>query len=94
MKQLIQDMKSGEVRVVEVPAPHAQAGTLLVRNAWSLVSAGTEKSNIASGQKNLLERALERPDLVRKVMDTAQQEGIPAAIRKVRTRLDNWKTPG
>ena len=41
MKQLIQDFKTGEIKVVDVPTPRAAAGTLLVQNAWSLVSAGT-----------------------------------------------------
>lgn len=94
MKQLVQDFKTGEVKIVDVPAPHAQAGTLLVRNAWSLVSAGTERSTVSTGQKSLLGKARARPDLVKKVIETAQREGIAAAIQKVQARLDNWKTLG
>jgi predicted dehydrogenase/threonine dehydrogenase-like Zn-dependent dehydrogenase len=94
MKQLIQDFKTGEVKVVDVPAPRAQAGTLLVRNVYSLVSAGTERSTVSTGQKSLLGKARARPDLVKKVIDSARKEGVLAAYQKVQARLDNWKTLG
>jgi predicted dehydrogenase/threonine dehydrogenase-like Zn-dependent dehydrogenase len=94
MKQLIQDFKTGEVKVVEVPAPRAQVGCLLVRNAWSLVSAGTERSTVSMGQKGYLGKARARPDLVRKVLDSARREGVVAAFQKVQARLDTWKTLG
>jgi predicted dehydrogenase/threonine dehydrogenase-like Zn-dependent dehydrogenase len=94
MKQLIQDFKTGEIKVVDVPTPRAQAGSLLVRNAWSLVSAGTERSTVSTGQKSLLGKARARPDLVKKVIDSARKEGVVAAIQKVQARLDTWKTLG
>ncbi|TPW16743.1 MAG: zinc-binding alcohol dehydrogenase, partial [bacterium] len=94
MKQLIQDFKTGEIKVVDVPTPRAQAGHVLVRNAWSLVSAGTERSTVSTGQKSLLGKARARPDLVKKVIDSARKEGVVAAWQKVQTRLDNWKTLG
>ncbi len=94
MQQLIQDFKTGEVKVVDVPAPVAQAGCLLVRNAYSLVSAGTERSTVSTGQKSLLGKARARPDLVKKVIDSARREGVLNAIQKVQARLDTWKTLG
>jgi polar amino acid transport system substrate-binding protein len=94
MKQLVQDFKTGEVKVVDVPAPVAQAGCLLVRNAYSLVSAGTERSTVSTGQKSLLGKARARPDLVKKVIDSARREGVLNAIQKVQARLDTWKTLG
>jgi len=94
MKQLIQDFKTGEIKIVDVPTPRARAGHVLVRNAWSLVSAGTERSTVSTGQKSLIGKARARPDLVKKVIDSARKEGIVAAWQKVQTRLDNWKTLG
>lgn len=94
MKQLIQDFKTGEIKVVDVPAPRAQQGCLLVRNAWSLVSAGTERSTVSTGQKSLLGKARARPDLVKKVLESVKREGIVSAYQKVQARLDNWKTLG
>ena len=66
MKQLIQDFKTGEIKIVDVPTPRARAGHVLVRNAWSLVSAGTERSTVSTGQKSLIGKARARPDLVKK----------------------------
>lgn len=94
MKQLIQDFKTGEIKVVDVPVPQAQAGCLLVRNAWSLVSAGTERSTVSTGQKSMLGKARARPDLVKKVIDTARREGVGSALQKVRAGLDTWKMLG
>jgi predicted dehydrogenase/threonine dehydrogenase-like Zn-dependent dehydrogenase len=39
-------------------------------------------------EKNLLEKARSRPDLVRQVMDKAQREGIVPTIESVKNRLD------
>ena len=43
MKQIVQNMKSGETQVVDVPVPIIQPGFLLIRTSASLVFAGTER---------------------------------------------------
>jgi len=40
-------------------------------------------------KKNLIEKARERPDLVKKVIDKARREGALAALDAVRSKLDN-----
>jgi polar amino acid transport system substrate-binding protein len=94
MKQLVQDFRSGEIKVVDVPAPTAAPGFVIVRNAFSLVSAGTERSTVEMAQTSLLGKARKRPDLVRQVLTTIQKEGLAATIRKVQSRLDQWKQLG
>ncbi len=94
MKQLVQDFKSGEIKLVEVPAPVVAPGMVLVRNAFSLVSAGTEKSTVEMGQASLLGKARLRPDLARQVFKAVKKEGLTAAVRKVQSRLDQWKQLG
>lgn len=94
MKQLVQDFKTGDLQVVEVPAPTAAPGLVLVRNSFSLVSAGTEKSTMAMGQASLLGKARMRPDLTKQVIDTFKKEGLGATMRKVQSRLDQWKALG
>jgi len=88
MKQVIQIYRTGELKVVEAPAPLVTSGNILVRTAASLISAGTEKSGLALARKSLLSKARSRPDLVRKVIDTARNEGITEAYRQSRARLD------
>jgi predicted dehydrogenase/threonine dehydrogenase-like Zn-dependent dehydrogenase len=87
MKQLFQDAHTGEVSVVEVPAPQLLAGCVLVRTAASLVSAGTERAATEFAGKNLLQKARMRPDLVREVLNKICRDGVLATIDSVRSRL-------
>jgi predicted dehydrogenase len=88
MKQLLQNMKSGETEVTEVPVPSPGQGKALVQTAASLVSAGTERMVVEFAKKNMLGKAQSRPDLIRKVLDKARREGIFSTIEKALNRLD------
>src|SRR5438270_513974 len=88
MKQLLQNLKTGEGVVADVPAPVAQRGRLIVRAAASLVSAGTERAFVELGRKGLVGKAKERPDLVRKVVEKVRSEGLLNTFRAVREKLD------
>jgi predicted dehydrogenase/threonine dehydrogenase-like Zn-dependent dehydrogenase len=88
MKQLILSYKDGNIRLAEVPAPVAKPGGVLVRNAVSLISPGTEKLMIETGQKSLLGKARARPDLVRQAWDKARKEGYLQVWEEARNRLD------
>ena len=87
MKQLTQAQEDGVVRVVDVPAPLVRAGSVLVRTACSLISAGTERAKIELAQKSLIGKAQARPEQVRQVLDGVRQQGILAVYRKVKNRL-------
>jgi predicted dehydrogenase/threonine dehydrogenase-like Zn-dependent dehydrogenase len=76
MKAVVQDLSNGKLRVEDVPPPAVQAGGVLVRVRRSLISLGTEKAVIALANKGLIGKAKERPDLVRKVLNKAKQEGL------------------
>jgi polar amino acid transport system substrate-binding protein len=88
VKQLSQNMQSGQLRVEEVPAPEVLPGRILVQTAYSLISAGTERSLVETGRKSLVGKALSRPDQVRKVLRSVQQLGLQATFRLVKSRLD------
>jgi predicted dehydrogenase/threonine dehydrogenase-like Zn-dependent dehydrogenase len=88
MKQLLQNLKTGEGVVADVPAPVAQPGRVLVRAAASLVSAGTERAFVELGRKSLLGKAKERPDLVGKVFEKVKSEGLLSTLQSVREKLD------
>ena len=66
MKQLIQNYRTGELKLTEVPVPIVRSGGVLVRNINSLVGVGTEKLMIDLAKKSLLVKAKARPDLVNK----------------------------
>jgi len=88
MKQVLQNFRTGKLMLADVPVPGLRANGLLVRNACSLVSVGTEKQLTDFARKSLLGKARARPDLVRKVMNVAQTEGLLEAHRQATSRLD------
>ncbi len=94
MKQVLQNMKTGEMVVADVPAPVAQRGRVLVRTAASLISAGTERMVVDEGKKSLLEKARERPELVRQVIQRARSEGIVKTVNAVLTKLGSSSALG
>jgi polar amino acid transport system substrate-binding protein len=94
MKQLIQSASTGELTLLEVPVPDTPRGGILVRTQASLVSAGTERSMVAFGEKSLLQKARARPDLVQQTIEKARRDGILDTIDTVRNRLEQPSTLG
>jgi len=94
MKQVIQNYKTGELSLVEVPAPQVRAGGLLVRTRNSAVSVGTEKLMVNLAQQNLIEKAMSRPDLVRRLIDKIKTEGIREAYQAVKGRMETLQPLG
>jgi predicted dehydrogenase/threonine dehydrogenase-like Zn-dependent dehydrogenase len=88
MKQLLQNLRDGKTTVQEVPIPQVRKGFILVRNAISLVSAGTERMVVEFAEKNLFEKARSRPDLVRQLIDKARRDGFLTTIDAAFNRLD------
>jgi len=89
VKQVLQSARSGETTVLDVPVPALTTGFVLVRTAASLVSAGTERTMVEFAGKNLLQKAVARPDLVTQVFDKVRRDGVLATLEAVRTRLDD-----
>jgi predicted dehydrogenase/threonine dehydrogenase-like Zn-dependent dehydrogenase len=88
VKQVLQEARNGEIAVKEVPVPKLLPGSLLVRIAASLVSAGTERASSEFASKNLVQKAQARPDLVREVINKVRRDGLVSTIAAVRSRLD------
>lgn len=88
MKQVILNFNNGELAVEEVPVPVVQAGGVLVRNHYSLISAGTETSALDLASKSLIGKARARPDLVKKVVEKAKKDGALTTFQQAMSRLD------
>ena len=88
VKQVVQSVGDGHLKVVEVPAPTPGPAEVLVSTTRSLVSTGTEKAVRQLASASLLDKARARPDLVRQVLRKARTEGIKSTVQAVRTRLD------
>ena len=76
------------------PAPALARGFVLVRNHFSLISAGTERSTVSTAQASLLGKARQRPDLVRQVLDSFRRDGFAETLKRVRTKLETLKELG
>jgi len=94
MKQLLQNLRTGEGTVAAVPVPIVQPGRVLVRTAASLISAGTERALAELGRKGLLGKARERPELIGKVWEKVKTDGIVEALEGVRDKLDQSHAVG
>lgn len=94
MKQLLQEMKTGELSVIETPPPALSSKGVLVHNLFSVVSAGTERATVEVGQQSLLGKALARPDLAKQVWEKVKQEGFSSTLSKVMARLESYRALG
>lgn len=89
MKQIVQNYKTGELRLVDVPLPAVKPGGVLVRTAFSLISTGTELMKVSEAGMSLLGKAKARPDQVAKVVQSVATNGLSATYRKAMGKLDS-----
>ncbi|OPY13634.1 MAG: Glucose--fructose oxidoreductase precursor [Syntrophus sp. PtaB.Bin138] len=94
MLQLTQKMKNGAMEVLEVPIPVLTRGCVLVRNHFSLISAGTEGSTVRAARSGYLAKAMERPQQVKQVIDTLKTQGVVQTYRAIMKKLDAWSALG
>lgn len=89
MKQVVQNYKTGDLTVVDVPTPTLNPQGVLVQNHFSLISVGTEGMKVEQAEMNLIEKAKARPDQVKQVIDSIKNQGLIDTYQKVMDRLDS-----
>lgn len=94
MLQLTQKLGSGEMIVQEVPRPVLGHGMILIKNHYSLISAGTESSTVAAARKNLIGKAKERPQQIKQVLETLVQQGPIQTYRAITKKLEAYSPLG
>jgi len=94
MEQLTQKLKNGKMLVQEVPFPVLGEGMVLVKNHYSLVSAGTEGNTVQTARKSLIGKAKERPQQVKQVVEALQQIGPLQTYRAVTKTLESYSSLG
>lgn len=87
MKQIIQDLKSGETILENVPVPQVRAGQVLIKTHRTLVSLGTEKMLVDFGKANYLQKARQQPEKVKMVMQKIQSDGLKPTLDAVFRKL-------
>jgi polar amino acid transport system substrate-binding protein len=94
MQQLVQNSRSGAIKIKSVPAPALKRGMVLVRNRYSLISAGTERTKVELGKKSLLGKAMARPDLVKLVLKQVKEQGLLDTANRVLNKLSTDSAMG
>lgn len=88
MKQILQDLRNGETRIEEVPAPTNVIGNILIKTNKSVVSAGTERMLVNFGKANYIDKARQQPDKVKQVFNKVKTDGLMPTIEAVSSKLD------
>ena len=94
MQQLTQKLGSGDMIIQKVPYPQLGKGMVIVKNHYSIISAGTEGSTVMAARKSLIGKAKERPQQVKQVLDTLKKQGPIQTYRAVMKKLDAYSPLG
>jgi len=88
MKQILQNLKTGELDIAEVPVPVVQPGHLLIQTRCSLISSGTERMLVSFAKSGLISKARQQPDKVKQVLEKIKTDGLMPTLHSVFNRLD------
>ena len=88
MKQVLQNLRSGETCVTDVPAPGLGRNQVLIQTRASLISAGTERMLVEFGKASLIAKARSQPDKVKQVLDKIKTDGLMPTLDAVFRKLD------
>lgn len=94
MQQLTQKLGSGQMIIQELPIPQVRKGMVLIKNHYSLISAGTEGSTVSTARKSLIGKAKERPQQAMQVLDVLKKQGPVQTYRAVMKKLDAYSPLG
>ena len=87
MKQLMQDLQSGDLIVAKIPIPAVRRGHVLVQTHTSLISAGTERMLNNFATANYVNKVRQQPHRVKEVLDKVRTDGIATTYEAVQTKL-------
>jgi len=88
MQQLTQQLKSGEMAIIEVPFPAINKNYILVRNHYSVISSGTEGKTVTDARKNYLQKAKSRQKEVKQVVQQIKENGLLSTYKLVMNKLE------
>lgn len=87
MKQILQNLKTGEVEITDIHVPSVKTGHLLIKTTKSLISLGTERMLVDFGKAGFIQKAKQKPDKVRMVLDKIKTDGLLTTFDSVKAKL-------
>lgn len=88
MQQLTQQLKSGKMEILEVPFPSLGKGEVLVKNHYSVISAGTEGYMVSEARKGYIAKAKSRQKEVKQVIESIKTNGLISTYSTVMNKLE------
>ena len=88
MLKVLQNYNNGKIELADIDLPEINSNEVLIENIYSLISSGTEKSIISLSKKNILQKAIDRKDLTKRVFEKVKSEGLISTINLVKNKLD------
>ena len=87
MKQIVQDLNSGQTILEAVPTPEVRRGCVLIRTHRTLVSLGTERMLVEFGKAGWINKARQQPDRVLQVIQKIKTDGLKPTMDAVFRKL-------
>ncbi len=88
MKQILQNLKSGETFLENVPVPLSTPQSIVIQTTRTLVSTGTEKMLVDFGRSGIIGKMKKQPDKVKMVLNKVKTDGLLATYESVQSKLD------
>jgi predicted dehydrogenase/threonine dehydrogenase-like Zn-dependent dehydrogenase len=88
MFHVLQSLKDGTTRLVDVPVPQVSGAALLVESRATVISAGTERMLVDFGRAGWIDKARSQPDKVMQVLEKVRTDGLGPTLDAVRAKLD------
>ena len=88
MKQILQNIKTGQTELVDVPASFCRPGQVIIATKVSLLSVGTERMLVDFGKAGWINKARQQPEKVKQVLDKIRTDGLMPTVDAVFSKLD------
>ena len=88
MKQVLQDLSSGETLLLDCPDPMISKNSIKIDTSMTLISSGTERMLVDFGKSSLISKARQQPERVKMVLDKAKTDGLGATFSAVKSKLN------
>lgn len=84
MKQAV--IKQGIVVSKSVPAPLVGRNDVVIKVEYSCISSGTESTSVSASGKSLIQRVLDKPEHIQRVLSMVKNEGLASTINTVKNK--------
>jgi threonine dehydrogenase-like Zn-dependent dehydrogenase len=92
VKQVL--IKKGKAIIEDIPAPMVSEGNVLVRVAYSCISAGTEMAGLKYSSENLLYKAIHQPQNIKKGLEMIKQKGLARTNKFLKSTFESGAPTG